>query len=640
MGKIFISYSRRDVETVDHVVEKMESEGLGIWIDREAIKAGDLWRTQIVQAIDSCTVFVLMLSSNSAASDNVRKEIDLAQDSGRKLLVMKLDEVSLPANIRYQLAGLQYIDLHLLGFDRAVRQLIETLKEHSKPSDEPLVRQAELVFERIDRTETGVTQQKRALDLVSSLTETPQAQLDVTKVANGTHVFIDMPAAAAFELKTRALNQDLRLKQFGIKSLRLNGDNKYVNVSLGILSATATIGMLQSLWVNIPSLFPSLFGMTAGKIIVVTCAIVVTAAAGITVSKTVIHALQSTSTPTAGNDNSIPNTGPETSSPILQQLVTEIPPSASSQTITHIDGSLPAVTTTPTRSSTPTLTPSRTSPPTITLTTPPGESKPPASPGFTLNTGGTITPTNTSRPADSPTPTYTPTPTNTPIPTDTPTDTPTPPSFYFTDAFEPGAGRIYSLENGQVSTIYTRPSGQIYFLALAPDATLYFSNANAFDLYKLENGTESLVYTHTTYLRDVAFDSQGQLYFSEATGSGGDGMIYRLDGSQATLFYVVQLSEVGFWSGTFAFDSNDNLWLSSGNLSGASIYEVVEGIAQRVFTASGEAIEGFFFDADGNIIYADWANRVYRLTIPDYQRSEIYVFPSAQHLSDVASVQP
>src|SRR5262245_54755199 len=208
MGKIFISYSRRDVEMVDRIVGKMENTGMSIWVDREAIKAGNLWRTQIVEAIDTCDAFVLILSSNSAASDNVRKEIDLAQDSGRKIFIVKLDQVKIPANIRYQLAGLQHVDLHLLGFDAAVDQLIETLKEQSNPVDEPLTRQAELVFTGRDLAQFGPSQQEQTLDLISALTGTPQSQLEIAKATSSASVFVNMPALAAFKLKTRALNQD------------------------------------------------------------------------------------------------------------------------------------------------------------------------------------------------------------------------------------------------------------------------------------------------------------------------------------------------------------------------------------------------------------------------------------------------
>ena len=140
MAQVFTSYSRRDTEVVDTIVSKMSEAGISVWIDREAIKAGNQWRVQIVQAIDTCQAFVLMLSPNSAASDNVRKEIDLSQDSGRTIFAVMLEPTKIPAEIRYQLAGLQFIDIQMLGFDKAVTLLIETVREHLAkfgPVEEP-----------------------------------------------------------------------------------------------------------------------------------------------------------------------------------------------------------------------------------------------------------------------------------------------------------------------------------------------------------------------------------------------------------------------------------------------------------------------------------------------------------------------
>lgn len=130
MSHVFVSYSRRDKEVVDRIVHAMEQSGMKIWIDREAIKAGNSWRVQIVEAIDTCDAFVLMLSSNSAISENVQKEIILAQDTTRKTFVVLLEPLKLPAEIRYQLAGLQFIELQALGFDVASSQLTATVSEY------------------------------------------------------------------------------------------------------------------------------------------------------------------------------------------------------------------------------------------------------------------------------------------------------------------------------------------------------------------------------------------------------------------------------------------------------------------------------------------------------------------------------
>lgn len=289
MTQVFTSYSRRDTETVDTIVGKMSQAGISVWIDREAIKAGNQWRVQIVQAIDTCNAFVLMLSPNSAASDNVRKEIDLSQDSGRTIFAVMLEPVKLPAEIRYQLAGLQFIDVQMLGLDKAVNLLIETVKEHLakfEPLEESETRQAELVIQGIDLSAFTADKQQQLLDFISQLTSADRSQLQIANLTAGSvHVFVDMPATAAYELKTLALNRDPRFKEMRIASLRLDGDAKYVNTSLGNLTFAATVGPLMALWLKIPALLAPVLGATAGKTLTVFLAATLLTGAAVSASR-------------------------------------------------------------------------------------------------------------------------------------------------------------------------------------------------------------------------------------------------------------------------------------------------------------------------------------------------------------------
>jgi hypothetical protein len=150
-----------------------------------------------------------------------------------------------------------------------------------------------------------------------------------------------MPAITAFELKARALNRDHHFKPLGIKSLRLVGDRKYINVSLGILTTTATIGFLKSLWLSLPPLFPSIVGIKGGKVLVITSAVGVTTAMSLAVSERVNTLPIPIPTPT------------QTSSLTLTPLYTPNP----TKTFT------PTSTFTPTRTLTPTSTLTPTNPP-------------------------------------------------------------------------------------------------------------------------------------------------------------------------------------------------------------------------------------------------------------------------------------
>lgn len=265
MSQTFVSYSRRDVETVNKFVDAMTRAGLNIWIDREDIKAGNSWRVQIVEAIDTCDAFILMLSANSAASINVHKEVILAADSGRTIFLVMLEPVKIPAEIRYQLAGLQFVDVQALGFDKAAGQLVEAVNEHLKkikPKGEETHKQVELVIQGIDLSAFTAEKQEQLLAFVASLADTDTSQLRIANMTAGSvHVFMDMPASAAFQLKALALNGNPRFAQQNIVALRINGNKLYVHTANGAPSPLPKASPIKNFFSSVVGRFLTLLAI-------------------------------------------------------------------------------------------------------------------------------------------------------------------------------------------------------------------------------------------------------------------------------------------------------------------------------------------------------------------------------------------
>src|SRR6266487_3044565 len=237
MSHVFISYSRKDSETVDRIVARLEAENFIVWIDREEILGGELWQESIVKAVDNAYVFVLMLSPDAVASDNVRKEVDLAEQSGKALLPMLLAPTELPTKFRYPLAGIQWIEYYR-DPDRKFSELVKVLRDfQQKYGAEPVptTRQAEFIFSGLDLLKLTPQEreqlQGKLLDVIANSTNTPREDLNVVKMTPGSvHVFVDMPAGTAYQIKTAALNQDPRLINAGIAALRLSGDRNFVEL--------------------------------------------------------------------------------------------------------------------------------------------------------------------------------------------------------------------------------------------------------------------------------------------------------------------------------------------------------------------------------------------------------------------------
>lgn len=77
-SEVFISYSRKDTDTVQAIYEMLEKSGLKCWLDIEGMYSGVSFKKVIVDAIKKTTVVPFMSSSNSNRSRNVVSEISLA----------------------------------------------------------------------------------------------------------------------------------------------------------------------------------------------------------------------------------------------------------------------------------------------------------------------------------------------------------------------------------------------------------------------------------------------------------------------------------------------------------------------------------------------------------------------------------
>jgi hypothetical protein len=108
---IFMSYSRSDLQQADSWIAHLEQFGYRVWIDRAGIRGGQQWMATIVRAIEDAEAVLLLLSPNSARSDNVRREIDLAMQSRKRIIPVEIQATTIPAALLYQLAGVQLVQV-------------------------------------------------------------------------------------------------------------------------------------------------------------------------------------------------------------------------------------------------------------------------------------------------------------------------------------------------------------------------------------------------------------------------------------------------------------------------------------------------------------------------------------------------
>jgi len=109
-AEVFVSYSRDDERLVFDLAAKLREAGVSLWIDQGALDAASLWSEQIVNALESAKVLLLMVTESAVHSHNVTKEVSLVSERKGHILPVHLEPTVIPSKLRYQLAGIQHIE--------------------------------------------------------------------------------------------------------------------------------------------------------------------------------------------------------------------------------------------------------------------------------------------------------------------------------------------------------------------------------------------------------------------------------------------------------------------------------------------------------------------------------------------------
>jgi hypothetical protein len=155
MMSIFLSYSRNDKDFADILYRLVESRGYDTWIDRRNIEAGSRWDQSIQSAIDEKSHLIVILSSTSAASDNVADEWSYALEQGKRVIPLYYKECNVPMRLR----RLQRIDFFGRDVTDAMAELIAELGEPDKrPTDriELARRDGYITIELVDIIRIGI----------------------------------------------------------------------------------------------------------------------------------------------------------------------------------------------------------------------------------------------------------------------------------------------------------------------------------------------------------------------------------------------------------------------------------------------------------------------------------------------------
>lgn len=93
MTSLFISYSRKDIESARQLTKAFTDQDLDFWIDWEGIPPSVDWWKEIERGIEQADIFLFLLSPDSVASKVCKQEIDHAVKNGKRLIPVVVRDV-------------------------------------------------------------------------------------------------------------------------------------------------------------------------------------------------------------------------------------------------------------------------------------------------------------------------------------------------------------------------------------------------------------------------------------------------------------------------------------------------------------------------------------------------------------------
>jgi len=134
---IFVSYASKDREAALALCHALENRGFHCWISIRDIGPGENFQVAIPRAIHDAKVMVLVFSTESNNSNEVKKELALASQNRLIVIPVRVEDVTPDDAFAYELATHQWIDL-FEDWENSVQRLSAQLLRVTEVMPQPV----------------------------------------------------------------------------------------------------------------------------------------------------------------------------------------------------------------------------------------------------------------------------------------------------------------------------------------------------------------------------------------------------------------------------------------------------------------------------------------------------------------------
>lgn len=141
---VFISYSSKDKNIADAACALLEARGVRCWMAPRDIIPGSEWGAAIINAIGAARVMVLIYTSSSNASPQVRREVERAVAHGLHVIPFRVEDVPMSPALEYFISSPHWLDAlsppmerHLDHLSRIITAVLDAQSAADVPQSAP-----------------------------------------------------------------------------------------------------------------------------------------------------------------------------------------------------------------------------------------------------------------------------------------------------------------------------------------------------------------------------------------------------------------------------------------------------------------------------------------------------------------------
>lgn len=167
---IFLSYASSAMMIAEKINDRLQSNGIRTWMVAKDIKAGQNFSSAITDAIESCSVFLVVLDERGLSSAEVSSEVAYAISKEKTIVPFSLiSQEKWPESMRYMLSSGRVIcNKEMVSSEEDIDQFADFVKEIMKPHSQGAIKS--LAENRISRNGLTVEQKpKQQPKLVSKI---------------------------------------------------------------------------------------------------------------------------------------------------------------------------------------------------------------------------------------------------------------------------------------------------------------------------------------------------------------------------------------------------------------------------------------------------------------------------------------